>query len=95
VTTALLTMARSGRGSSDYGYTYYGSCPIEQAGRVNGLIDRAEAALAGKRWDEAKVACAASLPLLPTGAQHHRKRAAVLLRLGVATASLGDVGASR
>ena len=67
----------------------------EQAGRANDLIDRAEAALAGKRWGEAKVACEASLPLLPTGAQHHRKRAAVLLRLGVATASLGDVGASR
>ena len=41
------------------------------------------------------MACEAALPLLPAGAQHHRKRAAVLLRLGVATASLGDVATSR
>ena len=68
---------------------------MEQAGRVNSLVDRAEAALADQRWAEAKVACEASLPLLPAGAEHHRKRAAMLLRLGVATASLGDVGGSR
>ena len=91
----LLAVARSRRGSTYYCYAYYGAYLMEQAGRANGLIDRAEAALADKRWVEAKVACEASLPLLPTGTQHHRKRAAVLLRLGVATASLGDVGASR
>lgn len=60
----------------------------EKAAKANSLIERAEAALKAEDYTEAKALCAAALPLVPDFVPE--KRAALLLRLGVATVHLGD-----
>ena len=60
----------------------------EKAIKANSLIERAEAALKAEDYTEAKALCSAALPLVPDFVPE--KRAALLLRLGVATVHLGD-----